>query len=44
MKADMPIIRNAVYRDCCGYSITDGNKIDTDTPDNNTNAFMKDFA
>lgn len=44
MKADMPIIRNAVYRDCCGCSITDGNKIDTDTPDNNTNSFMKDFS
>jgi hypothetical protein len=44
MKADMPIIRNAAYNKCCGYSITDGVKIDTDTPDNNTNCFMKDFA
>ncbi len=44
MKADMPIIKNAVYREYFGCSIKTGNKIDTSTPDNNTNCFMNDFA
>ncbi len=44
MKADMPIIRNAVYRENFGCSIKTGNKIDTSTPDNNTNCFMNNFA
>jgi len=44
MKADMPIIRNAVYRENCGYCIKIGDRIDTSTPDNNTNSVMNDFA
>ena len=44
MKADMPIIRKAVYREEFGCSITSGNKIDTSTPDNNTNSFMGEFS
>lgn len=44
MKADMPIIKNAAYRENCGYSIRGGNKIDTDVPDNNTNCFMNDYT
>lgn len=44
MKADMPIIKNAAYQKCCGYSIRSGNKIDTNTPDNNTNSVMNDYT
>ena len=43
MKADMPIIRKVVYRECCCCSIKGGNEIDTDTPNNNTNCFMNDY-
>jgi len=43
MKANMPIIKNGAYRENCGHSIRSGNKIDTDTPDNNTNHFIKEY-
>ena len=43
MKADMPIIKNAAYQKCCGYSIRGGNKIDTNTSDNNTNHFINEY-
>ena len=43
MKPNWQIIKNAVYRENCGHSIRSGNKIDTDTPDNNTNHFIKEY-
>ena len=44
MKADMPLIKNAVYQKCRGCSIKGGIEIDTDTPDNNTNSVMNDYT
>jgi hypothetical protein len=44
MKADMPIIRKAVYQENRGCSITDGIKISTAMPSNNTNNFMEDYT
>jgi hypothetical protein len=44
MKANMPIIRKAVYRKNCGHCITSGDEINTSTPNNNTNCFMNDYT
>lgn len=43
MKADMPLIRNAVYNELTGHRITNGEKLDTSTPDNSTNSVMNDY-